>query len=48
MLVTQAHNLEIKKSCRPSILGLIAKLPEMSELRAIVKGDYETEKAIQL
>lgn len=45
MLITQAQNVEIKKkSCGCGILGLIAKLLEMSELRSIVKGDYEMER----
>lgn len=49
VLITQAHNVEIKKkTCWYGILGLIVKLQEMSELRSIVKGDYKTEKAIQL
>lgn len=45
VLITQVRTLEDRKqSCGYGILGLIAKLPEMSELRSIVKSDQETER----
>lgn len=44
VLITQVHTLEQKSCCGYGILGLIAKLPEMSELRSIIKSDQETER----